>query len=167
MQTAQRKHLAKETEILQTEAARLGRTDGEIEIGKSILPKGYIDLGDNVIWLLSQLHRASDLAHNFTNPIIIPKGLAAERLVLDAHKRWMHASQNQSCLNFERRRLSEKILSLKRFSKCQTVVPACTTTVHAPIPKEHDYNWLLSVNNRGRTAVRQPFLSCSQPSGQD
>ena len=38
---AQRKHLAKETEILQTEAARLGRTDGEIKIGKSILPKGF------------------------------------------------------------------------------------------------------------------------------
>ena len=38
----QRKHLAKETEILQTEAARLGRTDGEIEISKSILHKGII-----------------------------------------------------------------------------------------------------------------------------
>ena len=85
---AQRKHLAKETDILQTEAARLGRSDGEIEIGKSILPKGstlrdlpvYFDLGD-------RLHRASALAHDFTNPIIIPKGLAAERLVLDAHER--------------------------------------------------------------------------------
>ena len=33
---AQRKHLAKETDILQTEAARLGRSKGEIEIGKSI-----------------------------------------------------------------------------------------------------------------------------------
>ena len=99
---AQRKHFAKETEILQTEAARLGRSDGEIEIGKSILPKGstprdlpvYFDLGDNVIRLRSRLHRASALAHDFTNPIIIPKGLAAERLVLDAHERWMHASQN-------------------------------------------------------------------------
>ena len=98
---AQRKHLAKETDILQTEATRLGRSDGEIKIGKSILPKGstlrdlpvYFDLGDNVIRLRSQLHRASALAHDFTNPIIIPKGLAAERLVLDAHERWMHASQ--------------------------------------------------------------------------
>ena len=52
---AQRKHLAKETEILQTASARLGRSDGEIEIGKSILPKGstlrdlpvYFDLEDN------------------------------------------------------------------------------------------------------------------------
>ena len=53
----------------------------------------YFDLGDNVIRLRSRLHRASALAHDFTNPIIIPKGLAAERLVLDAHERWMHASQ--------------------------------------------------------------------------
>ena len=36
----QRKHLAKETEILQIEAAKLGRSDGEINIGKNILPKG-------------------------------------------------------------------------------------------------------------------------------
>ena len=84
---AQRKHLTKETEILQTEAAKLGRTDGKIEIGKSILPKGstlrdlpvYFYLGENVIRLRSWLHRA--------NPIIIPKGLAAERLFLDAHQR--------------------------------------------------------------------------------
>ena len=39
---AQRKNLVKETEILQTEATRLGRSDGEIEIGKSILPKGLL-----------------------------------------------------------------------------------------------------------------------------
>ena len=39
---AQRKHLAKETEILQTEAARLGRTDGEIEIGKVSFPKALL-----------------------------------------------------------------------------------------------------------------------------
>ena len=95
---AQRKHLAKETYILQTEATRLGRSDGEIEIGKSILPSTlrdlpvYFDIGDNVIRLRSRLHRASALVHDFTNPII-PKGLAAERLVLDAHERWMHASQ--------------------------------------------------------------------------
>ena len=52
---AQRKHLTKETEILQTEAAKLGWSDGEIDIGKSILPKGstlrdlpvYFDLGNN------------------------------------------------------------------------------------------------------------------------
>ena len=95
---AQRKHLAKETEILQTEAAKTGRTDGEIE---SILPNGstlrylpvYFDLGENVIRLRSRLHRASALAHDLTNHIIIPKGLAAKRLVLDAHQRWMHASQ--------------------------------------------------------------------------
>ena len=37
---AQRKHLAKKTEIRQTEATKLGQSDGEIEIGKSILPKG-------------------------------------------------------------------------------------------------------------------------------
>ena len=90
-----------------SEAARLGRSDGEIEIGKSILCKGstlrdhpvYFDLGDNVIWLRSRLHRASALAHDFTNPIIIPKGLAAERLVLDAHERWMHASQKRSSIH--------------------------------------------------------------------
>ena len=79
---AQRKHLAKETAILQTEAARLGCTDGEIEISKSVLPNGstlrdlpvYFDLGENVIRLRSRLHQASALGHDFTNPIIIPRG---------------------------------------------------------------------------------------------
>ena len=82
---AQRKHLAKETEILQTEATRLGCSNGEIEIGKSTLPKGstlrdlsvYFDLGENIIRLFSRLHRASALAHDFIRPILIPKGLAA------------------------------------------------------------------------------------------
>ena len=76
---AQRKHLLKETEILQTEAAKLGRTDCEIEIGKIILPKSstlrdlpvYFDIGEKVIRLPSRMHWASALAHNFMNPIII------------------------------------------------------------------------------------------------
>ena len=41
---AQRKHLTKETEILQTEAAKLGRTDGEIEIGKSTVSYTHLTL---------------------------------------------------------------------------------------------------------------------------
>ena len=47
----------------------------------------------SILGIRSRLHRALALAHDFTNPILIPKGLAAERLVLDAHERWMHASQ--------------------------------------------------------------------------
>ena len=103
----QSKHLMKETKILQIEAAKLGRSDGKIDIGKSILPKGstlcnlpvYFDFGENVIHLRSRLHWASVLDHNFTNPIILPKGLAAEQLVLDAHQRWMHASQKWSSIH--------------------------------------------------------------------
>ena len=76
---AQKKFPAKQTEILQTEAAKLGRTDCEIEIGKIILPKSstlrdlpvYFDIGEKVIRLPSRLHWASALAHNFMNPIII------------------------------------------------------------------------------------------------
>ena len=71
----------------------------------------------------------------------------------------------QSCLNFGRRRLSEKILS-SRLSKCLIAVPVCTTAVHAPIQKEHDFPRLLSVNNRGQTVVGQPLKHRSQPSGQ-
>ena len=73
VQGAQRKHLAKETEVLQTEAAKLGRSDGEMNIGKSILPKGstlrdlpvYFDfeLKENVIGLRSQLHRSCSWFH--------------------------------------------------------------------------------------------------------
>ena len=65
----------------------------KVSFPKAILSEVYFDLGDNVIRLRSCLHRASAFAHDFTNPIIIPEGLAAERLVLDAHERWMHASQ--------------------------------------------------------------------------
>ena len=85
---AQRKHLAKETENLQTEAVKLGRSDGEIEISiKYPSQRLYSPRSP------SRLHRVLVLAPDFTNPIIIPKGLAADRLVLDAHQRWMHASQ--------------------------------------------------------------------------
>ena len=60
----------------------------------------------------------------------------------------------------------KKVLLQKDFQKCQPVVPVCTTIVQAPIPKEHDLSWPLTVNNRGSTVVQQPQLSCSQPSGQ-
>ena len=80
---AQRKHAAKETEVLQTEAAKPGQLEGELDIGKCIFPKGstlrdlpvYFYLGENVIRLCSRLHRATALAHDFTNSITLNKVL--------------------------------------------------------------------------------------------
>ena len=78
-------------------------------------------LGKNVIRLGSWLHQASTLDHDFTNPIVLPKGLTAKRLVLDAHQRWIHASQKNPVFNS----LSEKLVPwqiyVREESRRQTV----------------------------------------------
>ena len=92
---AQAKHLTAEVELLK-EAATCSRPTERIKMPKSSplrdLP-AYYDQKDKIIRLHSRLHKSAYLPHGFTNPAILPKGRAVERLVLEVHSNMMHASQ--------------------------------------------------------------------------
>ena len=83
---AQQKHLSSEVLALKNNAK---------------LPKGsvlkdlpiYYDHDDQVIRLQSRLHTSASLPFDFANPIIMPKGIVAEKLALEVHQRRFHCSQ--------------------------------------------------------------------------
>ena len=83
---AQEKHLAKEIEALKH---------------KQKVPKGsvlkdlpvFYDEEDRVIRLQSRLHTSASLSFDFSNPIIMPKSIVAEKFALEVHQRRYHCSQ--------------------------------------------------------------------------
>ena len=85
-QHAQKQNLEKEIELL--------KEDKPIPKGSILkdLPV-YYDNSDQLVRLQSRLHTASSLSFDFANPIIIPKGILAEKLPMEVHIRRYNCSQ--------------------------------------------------------------------------
>ena len=85
-QHAQKQNLEKEIELL--------KEDKPIPKGSILkdLPV-YYDNSDQLVRLQSRLHTASSLSFDFANPILIPKGILAEKLAMEVHIRRYHCSQ--------------------------------------------------------------------------
>ena len=78
----------------------LNKEIAALEDGKP-LPKGSVlrnlpvtyDSANRVLRLRSRLHTSTTLPFDFANPIVIPKGVVAERMALEVHQRRFHCSQ--------------------------------------------------------------------------
>lgn len=116
----QSKCLSKEMEILQK-----GNIDHQNK-----LPKGsslqhlpvYWDDSDKIIRLKTRLSLASSLSDDYTNPIVIPKGMIAEKKILHLHQSRMHISQKQTF-----HLLRQKYWMLGNFTYIKSVVQKCKT----------------------------------------
>ena len=70
------------------------------------LPKGsvlkdlpiYCDHDDEVIRLQSRLHTAASLLFDFANPIIMPKGIVAEKLAVVKRRHSTHFDKSTGCV---------------------------------------------------------------------
>ena len=83
---AQRQSLSKEIELLKE-----GKPIQKGSVLKD-LPV-YYDQDDQLVRLRSRLHTASSLSFDYANPILMPKGIVAEKLALEVHTRRYHCSQ--------------------------------------------------------------------------
>ena len=71
---------------------------------KKVVPKSqalrnlpvYLDEKDDVIRLQSRMHTSTTQTFDYVNPIILPKGILAERLTLWTHQSRFHCSQRQT-----------------------------------------------------------------------
>ncbi|XP_059094432.1 uncharacterized protein LOC131889364 [Tigriopus californicus] len=94
------------------------------------LPKGSIlrnlpvfwDAKQEVIKMETRLHLSSSLTHEFANPMILPKGLVAERKILHLHHSRMHISQRQT-FNI----LRQKNWVVGGFGYVKSIVRKCKT----------------------------------------
>ena len=97
---AQETHLSKEITVLREASEKnplcKGNTMERVKLppGSSLknLPVFY-DSEDKVIRLQSRMHTSTSLTFDFVNPIIMPKGVIAEKLALEIHHRRLHCSQ--------------------------------------------------------------------------
>ena len=101
---------------------------------------GNYDRSDNVLLLRSRLHRSVTIQHDFKNPVIVPKSLTTERLILEAHVRSMHGSQK---LVFSKLRqkywmlggftyVKNLVRKLCKTKRCQYIQYCCPTM--SPLP---------------------------------
>lgn len=91
---AQCEFLSEETNIIRTQG-KISRKDFPKISPIKDLPVFWDD-NYEVLRLKTRLHLASSLTHDFKNPIILPKGPAAEKRILHTHMSRLHASQRQT-----------------------------------------------------------------------
>ena len=110
----------KEIEIL-----KKGPLDHNNKLPKKSLLKNlpiYWDEVNGIIRLKSRLHLASSLPFSETNPIIIPKGRAAELKILHIHQTRIHISQKQTF-----HLLREKYWVIGNLDYVKAIVRKCPT----------------------------------------
>ena len=94
-------HLSNELEALEKAQESQGKKPDawRVKFGNNSPLKDlpcFYDANDRVIRLRTRMHLASTLPFDTVNPIILPKCLWGERLILETHQNHLHCSQKQT-----------------------------------------------------------------------